>query len=92
MSYPLEGIRVLDLSQVYNGPYASYLMALAGADVIKVEPPGGEFLRRRDARPGASIPFWMLNGNKRSISLNLKTDRGCELFLELVKDGHHCWA
>ena len=86
MSYPLEGIRVLDLSQVYNGPYAAYLMALAGADVIKVEPPGGEFLRRRDARPGASIPFWMLNGNKRSISLNLKTDRGRELFLELVKD------
>ena len=86
MSQPLEGLRVLDLSQVYNGPYAAYLMALAGADVIKVEPPGGEFLRRRDGRPGASIPFWMLNGNKRSISLNLKTDRGRELFLELVKD------
>ncbi len=86
MDHPLEGIRVLDLSQVYNGPYAAYLMALAGADVIKVEPPGGEFLRRRDARPGASIPFWMLNGNKRSISLDLKTDRGRELFLELAKD------
>lgn len=86
MNHPLSGIRVLDLSQVYNGPYATYLMATAGADVIKVEPPGGEFLRQRDARPGSSIPFMMLNGNKRSISLNLKTEAGRELFLCLVED------
>jgi CoA:oxalate CoA-transferase len=61
-------------------------MANAGADVIKVEPPGGEFLRRRDARPGSSIPFTMLNCNKRSISLNLKHERGVELFLELADE------
>ena len=42
---PLADITVLDLSQVYNGPYAAFLMANAGAEVIKVEPPGGEFLR-----------------------------------------------
>src|SRR5690554_3178510 len=81
---PLAGIRVLDLTQIYNGPYATFLMAAAGAEVIKVEPPGGEYLRRRDARAGAFMPFAMLNGCKRSISLNLKSKRGRELFLELV--------
>ena len=80
----LDGITVLDLTQIYNGPYATFLMAMAGAEVIKVEPSGGEFLRRRDARPGASLPFAMLNANKRSISLNLKTARGRALFLELA--------
>ena len=84
MPQPLEGIRVLDLSQIYNGPYATYLMAQAGADVIKVEPPGGEFLRKRDGRPGSSIPFTMLNGNKRSVSLNLKKAEGVRLFLQMV--------
>lgn len=82
---PLQGITVLDLTQVYNGPYATYLMANVGAEVIKVEPPGGEFLRRRDGRAGASVPFVMLNGNKRSISLNLKTARGVELFKALAE-------
>jgi formyl-CoA transferase len=82
---PLIGIRVLDLTQIYNGPYATFLMAMAGADVIKVEPPGGEYLRRRDARAGADVPFAMLNGGKRSVSLNLKTDRGLALFMDLVR-------
>ena len=44
---PLDGIVVIDLSQIYNGPYATFLMAAAGARVIKVEPPAGEPLRRR---------------------------------------------
>ena len=70
--HPLTGIRVLDLTQIYNGPYATFLMAMAGADVIKVEPPGGEHLRRRNARGGALYPFKMLNPNKRSILLDLK--------------------
>lgn len=83
---PLDGIRVLDLTQIYNGPYATFLMAMAGAEVIKVEPPGGEFLRRRDARSGAGVPFAMLNANKRSISLNLKSPRGRDLFLDLARD------
>jgi CoA:oxalate CoA-transferase len=86
MVQPLAGIRVLDLTQVYNGPYATYLMAQAGADVIKVEPPGGEFLRKRDGRPGSSIPFTMLNGNKRSVSLNLKSKQGVALFIKLAAD------
>lgn len=82
---PLQGVLVLDLTQIYNGPYATFLMAMAGADVVKVEPPGGEFLRRRDARSGAGVPFAMLNANKKSISLNLKTTRGREIFLDLAR-------
>ncbi|MGO1120683.1 CaiB/BaiF CoA transferase family protein [Rhodovibrionaceae bacterium A322] len=82
---PLQGIRVLDLTQIYNGPYATFLMAMGGAEVIKVEPPGGEFLRRRDARAGAGVPFAMLNACKKSISLNLKSTKGRQLFLDLVK-------
>ena len=82
---PFSGITVLDLTQIYNGPYATFLMAMAGAEVIKIEPPGGEFLRRRDARSGAGVPFAMLNANKRSISLNLKSEAGRNLFLKLVE-------
>ena len=85
ISHPLAGIRVLDLTQIYNGPYATFLMAMAGADVIKVEPPGGEHLRRRNARGGALYPFKMLNPNKRSISLDLKSKEDQEIFLDLAK-------
>ncbi|MCC7048667.1 MAG: CoA transferase [Alphaproteobacteria bacterium] len=83
-SAPMTGVTVLDLTQIYNGPYATFLMAMAGAEVIKVEPRECEFLRRRDARSGAGVPFAMLNANKRSITLDLKTTRGRELFLGLV--------
>jgi formyl-CoA transferase len=60
-------------------------MAMAGADIIKVEPPGGEHLRRRNARGGALYPFKMLNPNKRSISLDLKSEKDRSIFLELAK-------
>ena len=76
MIYPMQDILVIDLTQIYNGPYATYLMALAGATVIKVEPPGGESLRRRGAVGGAALPFAMLNGCKQSIMLDLKTEEG----------------
>src|SRR5213078_2929115 len=74
---PLAGVTVLDFGQVYQGPYASLLMAQAGANVIKIEPPHGEPLRRR-APPGKSttFPIAMLNSNKRAITLNLKHQRG----------------
>ncbi|EJN06743.1 CoA transferase [Phyllobacterium sp. YR531] len=84
MGQPLTGIRVLDLTQIYNGPYATFLMAMAGAEVIKVEPIGGEFLRRRDASSGAFVPFAMLNACKDSVSLNLKSDEGREIFFKLL--------
>lgn len=83
-SYPLDGISVLDLSQIYNGPYATFLMALAGARVIKVEPPGGEPLRRRGAVGGAALPFAMLNGCKESLVLDLKTPQGKAALLDLA--------
>jgi crotonobetainyl-CoA:carnitine CoA-transferase CaiB-like acyl-CoA transferase len=77
---------VLDFGQIFQGPYATLLMAKAGADVIKIEPPHGEPLRRR-AAPGksATLPFAMLNQNKRAVTLNLKHARGRELLFEMAK-------
>jgi CoA:oxalate CoA-transferase len=80
---PLSGVRVLDLGHVFQGPYATFLMAMAGADVIKIEPPRGDMSRRR-ARDG-DYAFRALNGCKRGIVLNLKTARGRELLLDLTK-------
>ena len=82
----MDGITVVDLSQIYNGPYATYLMALNGATIIKVEPPGGESLRRRGVVGGAALPFAMLNGAKQCIPLDLKSDEGKEALKGLVKD------
>lgn len=83
---PLAGMKVIDLSQIYNGPYATFLMAAAGAHVIKVEPPGGEPLRRRGVVGGAALPFAMLNGCKDSIVLDLKTADGLAALKALVTD------
>jgi formyl-CoA transferase len=80
----LTGIRILDLTRIYSGPYATFLLAMAGADVIKVEPPGGESMRRRNANRGASLPFAMLNANKRSIVLDLKSPHGRRALLRLA--------
>ncbi|MSQ19724.1 MAG: CoA transferase [Betaproteobacteria bacterium] len=85
--YPLEGITVIDLGQIYNGPYATFLMATAGARVIKIEPHGGEHLRRRGVVGGAALPFAMLNANKTSVTLNLKTEHGKALLIDMVKKG-----
>lgn len=83
--YPLSGVTVLDLSHVYNGPYATFLMAMAGAEVIKVEPFGGEHLRSRGDMGGAALPFAMLNSNKKAVTLNLKAEKGRELLREMAK-------
>jgi crotonobetainyl-CoA:carnitine CoA-transferase CaiB-like acyl-CoA transferase len=76
-------VRVLDLGQVFQGPYAGFLMAMAGADVIKIEPPHGDMSRRR-ARDG-DYPFRALNGCKRGIVIDLKTAPGRQLLIELAK-------
>jgi crotonobetainyl-CoA:carnitine CoA-transferase CaiB-like acyl-CoA transferase len=83
---PLAGLTVIDFGQIFQGPYATFLLAKGGADVIKVEPPGGEPLRRR-ALPEkhATLPFAMLNQNKRAVTLNLKHARGRELLFEMVR-------
>jgi crotonobetainyl-CoA:carnitine CoA-transferase CaiB-like acyl-CoA transferase len=80
----LDGVVVLDLGQIYNGPYCSLLLAHLGADVIKVEPISGENTRGR-VRGKESYAYVMLGSNKKTISINLKTPRGHQLFLELVK-------
>lgn len=81
---PLTGVTVLDLSHVYNGPYATFLMAMAGAEVVKIEPHSGEHLRSRGDMGGAALPFAMLNSNKKPITLNLKEERGKQLLREMV--------
>jgi formyl-CoA transferase len=87
MTLPLEGIRVIDLGQIYAAPYCTMQLAYMGADVIKVEPPGsGEFLRRPEvSRGGVGYSFLMLNANKRSVTLNLKHPRGRELMLKMLE-------
>jgi CoA:oxalate CoA-transferase len=82
---PLAGVTVVDLGQVYQGPYATLLMAKAGANVIKVEPRTGEAARlRAQVGMSATLPFAMLNSNKRGITLNLKDPRGCDLLKRMV--------
>jgi len=83
---PLSDVTVLDFGQIFQGPYASFLLAKAGAFVIKIEPPRGEPGRRR-AEPGksATLPFAMLNQNKHAITLNLKHERGRALLFEMAE-------
>lgn len=91
MGAALRDIRVLDLTNVLAGPYCAYQLALMGADVIKVERPnGGDLARELGADParnaaGMGISFLAQNAAKRSVTLNLKSSRGRELLLELVK-------
>ncbi|HBK06671.1 MAG TPA: CoA transferase [Acetobacteraceae bacterium] len=86
MTTPLAGITVLDFGQIFQGPYATMLMAKAGADVIKIEPPGGEPLRRRVIAMGGdtTLPMAMLNANKRAVTLNLKSEAGKNLLKQMV--------
>jgi len=100
MSIPkkaLEGIKILDLTQIYAGPYCSMLFADMGAEVIKIEPPWGEIIRDNPplVKQGEGGPhdrsrsgyFLTLNRNKFGITLNLKHPRAVEIFKELVKIG-----
>ncbi|MFF7648243.1 formyl-CoA transferase, partial [Streptomyces canus] len=83
----LDGVRVLDMTHVQSGPSATQLLAWLGADVVKVEAPGGDITRRqlRDVPDADSLYFTMLNCNKRSITLNTKTGRGREILTALVR-------
>ncbi|WP_030980007.1 formyl-CoA transferase [Streptomyces sp. NRRL S-1824] len=87
MAKALEGIRVLDMTHVQSGPSATQLLAWLGADVIKVEAPTGDITRKqlRDLPDVDSLYFTMLNCNKRSVTLNTKTERGKELLTELIR-------
>ena len=90
MSKALEGVRVLDMTHVQSGPTCTQILAWFGADVIKVEFPGrGDITRSqlRDIPDVDSLYFTMLNSNKRSITLNTKSEKGKDIFWKLVK---HC--
>ena len=84
----LEGVRILDMTHVQSGPTCTQLLAWFGADVIKVERPGvGDITRGQlqDIEGADSLYFTMLNSNKRSITLNTKSDKGKEIFEGLIK-------
>ena len=83
----LSGIRILDMTHVQAGPTSSQLMGFLGADIIKLESPVGDATRGqlRDIPEADSLYFTMLNCNKRSITVNLKNDKGKEIFTKLVE-------
>src|SRR2546422_3026522 len=79
------GIRVLDQTQVMAGPFCSMLLADMGADVVKIEPPGGEHTRReQEIAPGVSASFLAVNRNKRSLVVDLKQPDGVAVLKRLV--------
>src|ERR1700692_3921891 len=87
---PLQGLRVLDVTQVMAGPFCSMILGDLGADVIKVEEPGhGDQTRRAMSfkmKGPDSLGFLNLNRNERSITINLKTDAGRTLFRKMAAE------
>lgn len=84
---PLDGVRVLDLTQFLAGPFCTMILGDLGADVVKIEPPGGEVQRNSMRLGGDDVDppsFLALNRNKRSMVLDLRSDGGRELLYELV--------
>jgi len=86
----LKGVRILDMTHVQAGPTCSQLLAWMGADVIKFENPQGDATRGqlRDVPNADSLYFTMLNCNKRSITVNMKTEQGKQVFVELLAKCH----
>ncbi len=85
---PLAGVRVIDMTTVIMGPYATQILADYGADVIKVEPPGGDVIRHGGAmrNPGMGSLFMQVNRNKRSIVLDVKQEAGRKALLRLCAE------
>ena len=89
MSKPqaLSGMKVLDCSQILAGPFCTMMLADMGAEVIKIEKPNGWDDTRGWGPPfiaGESAAFLQLNRNKKSVSLNIQTEKGKEIFLKLI--------
>ena len=84
---PLDGIRILDLSRLLPGPYATHILASFGAEVIKIEKPGeGDYMREYTPRiQGFNAAFQIINRGKKSVALDLKHEQGKEAFVALVK-------
>lgn len=88
MKFPLENIKILDLTRVLAGPYATMILGDLGADIIKVEMPviGDDARHFGPYMNNESAYFMSINRNKRSMTLNLKTEKGREILLEMVKE------
>jgi crotonobetainyl-CoA:carnitine CoA-transferase CaiB-like acyl-CoA transferase len=87
MLQPLSGIKVIDVTSVMAGPYCTMLLGDLGAEVIKIEPPSGDMIRKSPPFvEGESTYYLYTNRNKRSMALNLKKEEGRKILLELVKD------
>ena len=88
----LDGIRVIDLTRILAGPYCTMMLGDLGADVIKVEVPGRGDDTRQWGPPftdsGESAYFFAANRNKRSLTLNLKSEAGIDILRELIRQGH----
>lgn len=85
----LDGVIVADFTQMMQGGWASQKLGDLGADIIKIEPPGGEYERpipsTGELSKGISIKFLVMNRNKRSIAIDLKTDEGHQIALDIIK-------
>ena len=82
---PLEGLRVIEMGQLLAGPFTGTILAYFGAEVIKVEPPGGDPIRGwREVRDGTSLWYRSLGRNKKSVTLDLKSEQGRELVSKLL--------
>jgi len=85
MSGPLEGVRILDLTTMVAGPVAAMMLGDQGADVIKVESPAGDLMRRfAFGRDGMSASFLSCNRNKRSLAIDMKSAEGLEIVKKLI--------
>jgi crotonobetainyl-CoA:carnitine CoA-transferase CaiB-like acyl-CoA transferase len=82
---PLEGLRVVEMGQLLAGPFAGTILGYFGAEVIKVEPPTGDPIRQwREVRDGMSLWYHSLARNKKSVTLDLKSDKGREIAFDLL--------
>jgi len=87
MAKILEGVRILDLTHVYYGPYTTMFLADMGAEVIKIEPPWGDETRFYAPLYGGMSPvFLFFNRNKKGMTINLRHPKGKEIFFKLLKD------
>ena len=83
---PLEGLRVIEMGQLLAGPFTGTILAYFGAEVIKVEPPGGDPIRGwREVQEGTSLWYRSLGRNKKSVTLDLKSEQGRTLALKLLE-------
>ena len=86
MAYLLEGIKVIDLASFLAGPGAATLMADYGAEVIKIEPPGGDGYRRLHGNWEVDYNWQLTSRNKRGMSLDVRTESGLVVLMKLLEE------